>query len=51
MNKPLNISVEDLSEPLTYPVEAFISREYAEAEKDLLWPKIWQMAGRLEGNR
>ena len=48
MNKPLNISVEDLSEPLTYPVEAFISREYAEAEKDLLWPKIWQMAGRLE---
>ena len=48
MNKPVNISVEDLSEPLTYPVEAFISPEYAEAEKDLLWPKIWQMAGRLE---
>ena len=48
MSKSVNISVEDLTEPLTYPVEAFISREYAEAEKDRLWPKIWQMAGRLE---
>lgn len=38
----------DLGEPLTYPVEAFISPEYAEAEKDLLWPKVWQMAGRVE---
>lgn len=42
------ISIEDLSEPLTYPVEAFISKEYAIAEKDMLWPKIWQMAGRVE---
>ena len=48
MKKSINISVEDLTEPLTYPVEAFISREYAKAEKDKLWPKIWQMAGRLE---
>lgn len=39
---------EDLAEPLTYPVEAFISPEYAQAEKDKLWPKIWQMAARLE---
>lgn len=48
MNKPVNISVEDLAEPLTYPVEAFISPEYAKAEREKLWPKIWQMAGRLE---
>jgi phenylpropionate dioxygenase-like ring-hydroxylating dioxygenase large terminal subunit len=43
-----NISVEDLAEPLTYPAEAFISPEYAKAEADLLWPKVWQMAGRIE---
>lgn len=39
---------EDLAEPLTYPVEAFICPEYAKAEKEKLWPKIWQMAARLE---
>lgn len=43
-----HLSDEDLGEPLTYPAEAFISREYAEAEKDLLWPKAWLMAARLE---
>lgn len=53
MNKPQDvdnreISIKDLEEALTYPVDAFISPEYAEAEKELLWPKIWQMAGRLE---
>ena len=48
MNKQINISIEDLAEPLTYPVEAFISPEYAKAERELLWPKVWQMAGRLE---
>ena len=42
------ISAEDLSEPLTYPVEAFTSVEYARAERDRLWPKVWQMAGRVE---
>ncbi|GAB3102191.1 aromatic ring-hydroxylating dioxygenase subunit alpha [Aestuariicella hydrocarbonica] len=39
---------EDLAEPLTYPVEAFISPEYVQREKELLWPKVWQMAARLE---
>ena len=55
MNKPINISggevtltEEDLDEPLTYGVDAFISPEYAQAEKELLWPKVWQMAGRVE---
>lgn len=45
-----NISAENLDneDPVTYPVEAFLSREYLEAEKKLLWPKIWQMAERLE---
>ncbi len=43
-----NVSVEDLEEAVTYPVDAFLSRDYAEAEKDKLWAKVWQMAGRLE---
>lgn len=48
MNKPEKIVSEDLSEALTYPVEAFISRDYAEAEPALLWSKVWQQAGRVE---
>jgi phenylpropionate dioxygenase-like ring-hydroxylating dioxygenase large terminal subunit len=55
MNKPINLKVgpaavteEDLDHPLTYPVDAFLSKDYAEAEKELLWPKVWQMAGRVE---
>ncbi len=48
MNKPEKIASEDLSEPLIYPVDAFISREYAEAEPEKLWSKVWQQAGRVE---
>jgi len=53
MNKQVDINVReltdaDLGEPLTYPVDAFISREYAAEEFDKLWSKVWQMAGRLE---
>ncbi len=43
-----NVTVEDLEDAVTYPVDAFLSREYAEAEKDRLWAKVWQMAGRVE---
>ena len=31
-----------------YPVEAFISPEYARAEADKLWPRVWQQACRIE---
>jgi phenylpropionate dioxygenase-like ring-hydroxylating dioxygenase large terminal subunit len=48
VSKQTNIGIEDLSEPLTYPVEAFTSPEYAKAEADRLWAKVWQMAGRVE---
>lgn len=48
MAKQVNIGVKDLSEPLTFPVEAYISREYAEAEGDRLWSKVWQHVGRVE---
>jgi phenylpropionate dioxygenase-like ring-hydroxylating dioxygenase large terminal subunit len=43
-----NVSVEDLAEPLTFPVEAYVSAEYARAEGDRLWSKVWQHAGRVE---
>ena len=48
MNKFENIRVEDLSDPLVIPVDAYVSREYAEAESDRLWSKVWQQAGRVE---
>ncbi len=39
---------EELSEPMTIPVEAYISEEYARAEADKLWAKVWQQVGRVE---
>jgi phenylpropionate dioxygenase-like ring-hydroxylating dioxygenase large terminal subunit len=39
---------EDLSVPVTYGVEAYTSADYARAEHDKLWRKVWQQAGRLE---
>ena len=36
----------DREELVTYPLEAFLSREYLDAEKRLLWPRIWQMVER-----
>ena len=48
MNSPTNIEMDDLAKPLTYPVEAFLSRDYARAEKEKLWPKVWQVAARVE---
>lgn len=42
------ISAEDLEKPLTYSAEAFLSPAYAKAEKERLWPNVWQMAGRVE---
>ena len=48
MNERADIPVEDLSEPLTFPVDAYTSRAYAEAEADKLWARVWQHAGRVE---
>ncbi len=48
MDKHVEITPEELSEPVTYPVEAFLCPDYARAEHERLWPRIWQMAGRLE---
>jgi phenylpropionate dioxygenase-like ring-hydroxylating dioxygenase large terminal subunit len=45
---PGNITAEDMDRErlVTYGTEAFLSREYLEAEKEHLWPKIWQMVER-----
>ena len=48
MDTLANVSVDDLAEPLTFPVEAYISEDYARAEGDKLWAKVWQHAGRVE---
>lgn len=48
MSERGDIQLLDLSEPLTFPAEAYTSREYAEAEADKLWAKVWQQAGRVE---
>ncbi|WP_020106121.1 aromatic ring-hydroxylating dioxygenase subunit alpha [Nocardia sp. 348MFTsu5.1] len=34
--------------PLTIGVEAYTSKEYAQAEGDKLWSKVWQQVGRVE---
>ncbi|WP_334181534.1 aromatic ring-hydroxylating oxygenase subunit alpha [Novosphingobium sp.] len=39
---------EDLTVPVRVPAEAYISPEYAKAERDKLWRKVWLQAGRLE---
>ena len=43
-----NITAADMDaeRQVTYPVEAFLSRDYLETEKKRLWPKIWQMVER-----
>src|ERR1700756_1636365 len=38
----------DLSRPVIYPVEAYVSQDYARAERDRLWRKVWLQAGRVE---
>ncbi|MET0250717.1 MAG: aromatic ring-hydroxylating dioxygenase subunit alpha [Novosphingobium sp.] len=53
MNKPerlgrVEITAEDMDaeRPITYGTEAFLSKDYLAAEKQSLWPKIWQMVER-----
>ncbi len=43
-----NISAQDMDAErlVTYPTEAFFSREYLEEEKKRLWPRVWQMVER-----
>ena len=41
-------AAEQLSMPVTIGVEAYASPEYAHAERDKLWRKVWQQVGRVE---
>ena len=41
-------AAEELSEPTTIGVDAYISEDYARAERDKLWRKVWQQVGRVE---
>src|SRR5262245_51788033 len=47
-DKAVSQPVEELSEPLTYSVDAYISEDYVRAERDKLWRKVWQQVGREE---
>ena len=39
---------DELTAPVSIPVEAYLSPEYARAERDRLWRKVWLQAGRVE---
>lgn len=39
---------DDLKHAVTYAPEPFLSRDYLELEKKALWPKVWQLAERVE---
>jgi phenylpropionate dioxygenase-like ring-hydroxylating dioxygenase large terminal subunit len=41
-------SAEDLTMPVTIGVEAYICPDYARAERDRLWRKVWLQVGRVE---
>lgn len=41
-------SEEPELEPVLIPVDAYISPDYARAERDRLWRKVWLPAGRVE---
>ena len=38
----------DLTTPVTIGVEAYLSEDYARAERDRLWRRVWQQVGRVE---
>ncbi len=50
MNDMSKIAIpgETLGAPVTVPAEAYVSSEYARAERDKLWRKVWLQAGRME---
>ncbi|MFD6450862.1 SRPBCC family protein [Nocardia sp. NPDC060220] len=44
----LTATEEALSTPRSIGVEAYLSPDYARAERDKLWTKVWQQVGRVE---
>ncbi|MDE8650348.1 aromatic ring-hydroxylating oxygenase subunit alpha [Novosphingobium album (ex Liu et al. 2023)] len=41
-------AADDLTVPVNIPAEAYVSPDYARAERDRLWRRVWLQAGRLE---
>jgi len=41
-------AADELAEPVTIGPEAYVSEDYARAEQDKLWRKVWLQAGRVE---
>ena len=50
MSKTIH-KTQDLEKPVVVPAEAYISRDYARAEQDRLFRKVWLQAGRVEDLR
>ena len=48
MNETGNIEREKYPEPESFGAEAYLSADYACAEREKLWPKVWQHVCRLE---
>ncbi|MCT2400177.1 aromatic ring-hydroxylating oxygenase subunit alpha [Novosphingobium mangrovi (ex Huang et al. 2023)] len=46
--EPNRLTAQDMDDEVlsTYPTDAFLSKDYLQAEKTLLWPKVWQMVER-----
>ena len=45
---PREDQAEELAAPVTIGVAAYLSEDYARAERDRLWRKVWQQVGRVE---
>jgi nitrite reductase/ring-hydroxylating ferredoxin subunit len=48
MNDVSQLGARTAEKPTVIPVEAYVSPAYARAEGEKLWPKVWQMACRVE---
>lgn len=44
----IDLTEEDLDQPVRIPVDAYVSRDYARLERDRLWRRVWLQAGRVE---
>src|SRR5256885_4650502 len=47
-NAPGAFWSEPLAEPMTFGVEAYISKDFIRLERDKMWRKVWLQAGRVE---
>jgi phenylpropionate dioxygenase-like ring-hydroxylating dioxygenase large terminal subunit len=46
--KSADVVNEELSQAVTFGAECYFSKDFARAECDKLWPKVWQHAARVE---